>query len=59
MFLIHLIGWIMIASAPVLAIIAAALAMHEVVDLPSNESALKKIVDNSSPENGLNFEDKP
>lgn len=58
-FLIHLIGWIMIASAPVLAIIAATLAMHEVVDLSSNEYALKKNVDNSSPENGLNFEDKP
>lgn len=57
--LIHFIGWVMVSSAPVLAIIAATLAMHEVVDLSSNEYALKKNVDTSYEENGLNFEDKP
>jgi len=56
--LIHFVGWVMISAAPILAIIAATIAMHESVDLSSNEFARKKNVYTSEEENGLNFEDK-
>jgi CysZ protein len=46
-FLIHVVGWVMISCAPILAIMAATIAMHETVDLSSNEYAQKKSVDNS------------
>lgn len=57
-FCIHFFGWIMVSSAPVLAIIAATIAMHEVVDLGENEYAIKTSVDNIPEKNGAIFEDK-
>ena len=47
-FLVYLIGWLMVSAAPVLAIIAATIALHEVVDLNDNEFAIKNNVNNSS-----------
>lgn len=40
-FVINFIFWILISAAPVLAIIAATIAMHETVDLSNNEYAIK------------------
>lgn len=57
-FVIYFFGWIFISAAPVLAIIAATISLHEIVDLSDNEYALKKKVDNSDDKNGVIFEDK-
>lgn len=57
-FVINFIFWILISAAPVLAIIAATIAMHETVDLSNNEYAIKSTDENNDPENGAVFEDK-
>ncbi len=57
-FVIYFFGWILVSAAPVLAIIAATISLHEIVDLSDNEYALKKNVDNSEEKNGAIFEDK-
>lgn len=57
-FVINFIFWILISAAPVLAIIAATIAMNETVDLSNNEYAIKSTDENNDPENGVVFEDK-
>lgn len=57
-FVINFIFWILISAAPVLAIIAATIAMNQTVDLSNNEYAIKSTDENNELENGAVFEDK-